>query len=80
MAESDKQLIVVVGGTGMFGGSIAHSLAMLPNQGACDDKGPTGSKARHRADEGFEVVKADSKNPAELDSAFRGCLRRLPQH
>lgn len=72
MAGSDKKLIVVIGGTGMFGGSVAHSLRDNPQwRVRLTTRDPTGPKAKRRVEEGFEVVKADSRSSAELDPAFK---------
>ena len=73
--EAGKRLIVVVGGTGMFGGSVAHSLRDNPDfRIRLTTRDPAGPKARRRADEGFELVKANSWDASELDAAFQGAF------
>ncbi|PLN84632.1 NAD(P)-binding protein [Aspergillus taichungensis] len=66
-----KKIIVVIGGTGMYGGSVAHSLKDNAEfQVLLTTRDPNSPKARQRREEGFLLVKADSWNAAELDSAF----------
>ena len=73
--EAGKRLIVVVGGTGMFGGSVAHSLRDNPDfRIRLTTRDPAGPKARRRADEGFELVKANSWDASELEAAFQGAF------
>lgn len=68
-----KKTIVVIGGTGMYGGSVARSLQDNPEfQVILTTRDPNTPKARQRRDEGFLVVKADSWTAAELDSVFSG--------
>ncbi|PKY02457.1 NAD(P)-binding protein [Aspergillus campestris IBT 28561] len=63
--------IVVIGGTGMYGGSVAHSLKDNAEfQVLLTTRDPNSPKARQRREEGFLLVKADSWSAAELDSAF----------
>ncbi|KAI3571492.1 hypothetical protein IWW34DRAFT_897958 [Fusarium oxysporum f. sp. albedinis] len=71
--SSEKKLVVVIGGTGMVGGSVALSLQGNPQfHVRLTTRDPSGPKAQRRIQQGFEVVKADSWNADELDAAFRG--------
>ncbi|CAH0020081.1 unnamed protein product [Clonostachys rhizophaga] len=68
-----KKLVVVIGGTGMVGGSVARSLQDNPEwRVRLTTRDTTTAKAKRRIDEGFDVVKANSWNSDELDAAFRG--------
>ncbi|KAH6873445.1 hypothetical protein B0T10DRAFT_522540 [Thelonectria olida] len=72
-SNSEKKLIVVIGGTGMVGGSVAHSLQDNPQfHVRLTTRDPSGPRAKHRISEGFEVIKADSWKADELDAAFKG--------
>jgi hypothetical protein len=71
--ETDKpKLVVVIGGTGMVGGSVARSLQENPKwRVRLTTRDPTTPKAKQCIDAGFEVVKADSWSAQDLDAAFR---------
>ncbi|GME59637.1 uncharacterized protein LTHEOB_653 [Neofusicoccum parvum] len=70
----EKRIIAVVGGTGMFGGSVARSPhdspAFLVHVTTQD---PGSKKARRIGRLGIEVARADSWSADELAPAFRGC-------
>ncbi|CAG8888644.1 unnamed protein product [Penicillium egyptiacum] len=71
MASAKK--IVVIGGTGMFGGSVARSLKDNPEfEVVLTTRDPNSPKARKCREQGFLLVKADSWNAAELDLVFAG--------
>jgi nucleoside-diphosphate-sugar epimerase len=71
MASSKK--IVVIGGTGMFGGAVARSLKDNPEfEVVLTTRDPNSPKARKCCEQGFLLVKADSWNAAELDVVFAG--------
>ncbi|KAK2796751.1 hypothetical protein FQN50_009432 [Emmonsiellopsis sp. PD_5] len=70
---SGKKIVVVIGGTGMVGGSVARSLHDNPEWWVrITTRDPTTPKAKRCIDEGFDVVKADSWNGEELDAAIKG--------
>ncbi|PGH15168.1 hypothetical protein AJ79_02533 [Helicocarpus griseus UAMH5409] len=70
---TDKKLVVVIGGTGMVGGSVARSLHDNPQwRVRITTRDITTPKAQRCIKEGFEVVKADSWNSEELDAVFKG--------
>ncbi|KAI8685238.1 NmrA domain-containing protein [Fusarium keratoplasticum] len=73
MAEaSGKKIIVVIGGTGMVGGSVANSLHDNPDWWVrLTTRDPTTRKAKRRVEKDFDVVQADSWNADELDAAFK---------
>jgi uncharacterized protein YbjT (DUF2867 family) len=74
MATTEKRIIAVIGGTGMFGSSVASSLLQDPNfHVRVTTRDVTTERARRIRDKGAEVVKADSWKPDELASALQGC-------
>ncbi|CAG9994362.1 unnamed protein product [Clonostachys byssicola] len=73
MATS-KKTIVVVGGTGILGSSVARSLHDNPDfHVRVTTRDPLSAKAARLTDCGIEVVKADSWNIDELTKALSGC-------
>ncbi|KAJ6186916.1 hypothetical protein N7519_001824 [Penicillium mononematosum] len=65
--------IVVIGGTGMFGGSVARSLKDNPEfEVVLTTRDPNSPKAAKCREEGFLLVKANSWNAAELDLVLAG--------
>jgi hypothetical protein len=65
--------IVVVGGTGMFGGSVARSLKDNPEfEVVLTTRDPNSPKASKCREEGFLLVKANSWNAAELGLVLAG--------
>ncbi|KAJ5920147.1 hypothetical protein N7516_011005 [Penicillium verrucosum] len=65
--------IVVIGGTGMFGGSVARSLKDNPEfEVVLTTRDANSTKARECREQGYLLVKADSWNAAELDLVFTG--------
>jgi hypothetical protein len=72
MAAS-KKLIVIIGGTGMVGGSVARSLYDNPEYHVrLTTRDLTTDKAKRCNNDGFDIVKADSWNKDELDAVFNG--------
>ncbi|KAF9891328.1 hypothetical protein FE257_004183 [Aspergillus nanangensis] len=70
---SSKKTIVVIGGTGMVGGSVARSLKDNPDfQVILTTRDPNSEKACQLREQGCLLVKADSWNASELDTAFSG--------
>ncbi|KAL3480893.1 NAD(P)-binding protein [Aspergillus californicus] len=71
--SSSKRTIVVVGGTGRVGGSVARSLHDNPNfLVKVTSRNPHTEKARGIASLGIQVIKADSWHASKLDTAFTG--------
>ncbi|KAJ5254806.1 hypothetical protein N7505_009957 [Penicillium chrysogenum] len=65
--------IVVIGGTGMFGGSVARSLKDNPEfEVVLTTRDPNSSKAAKCREQGFLLVKANSWNASELDLVLAG--------
>ncbi|KAJ5138691.1 uncharacterized protein N7515_003539 [Penicillium bovifimosum] len=65
--------IVVIGGTGMYGGSVARSLKDNPEfQVVLTTRDANSPKADKCREQGFLLVKADSWNATELDLVFAG--------
>ncbi|KAF2653652.1 NAD(P)-binding protein [Lophiostoma macrostomum CBS 122681] len=74
MSAPGIRTVAVVGGTGMFGGSVASSLLQDPKfRVRVTTRDVTTERARRIRDQGAEVVQADSWNADELASAFKGC-------
>ncbi|KAL6415619.1 hypothetical protein AUP68_02185 [Ilyonectria robusta] len=70
---SEKKIIVVIGGSGMVGGSVARSLHDNSDFWVrLTTLDTTTTRAKRLVDQGFEVIKADSWSPQELDVAFQG--------
>lgn len=70
---SPKKTIVVIGGTGMVGGSVARSLKDNPDfRLVLTTRDPNSEKARRLREQGFLLVKADSWSTTELETAFAG--------
>ncbi|KAH6873421.1 hypothetical protein B0T10DRAFT_588795 [Thelonectria olida] len=70
---SDKKVIVVVGGTGRIGRSVALSLHDDPNfHVKVTTRDVTSDKAKRIESAAIELVKADSWSSSELNDAFKG--------
>lgn len=73
MTISDKKIIVVVGGTGRIGSSVALSLHDNPTfHVKVTSRDVMSARAARIKEAGIELVQADSWNAAELKHAFRG--------
>ncbi|KAH6873407.1 hypothetical protein B0T10DRAFT_588772 [Thelonectria olida] len=71
--HSGKKTVVVIGGTGEYGGSVALSLNDNPAfHVRVTTRDPTTEKAQKKSAAGIEVVKADSWESEELGNAFKG--------
>lgn len=68
-----QKIIVVIGGTGRVGGSVARSLHDNPEfHVKSTTRNPRSEKGQKLIADGIEVVKADSWSPSELDTALTG--------
>ncbi|KAM6509439.1 hypothetical protein FALCPG4_017094 [Fusarium falciforme] len=71
--QDQKKTVVVIGGTGLFGGSVVTSLLDNPEfHVRVTSRDPTSVKAKRVRDQGAEVVLADSWKSDELVEAFKG--------
>ena len=67
-----KKLIVVVGGTGRQGGSVARTFLALPNwRVRVTTRNTTSDAAKELHELGAEVVQADLNDGASVEAAFR---------
>ncbi|KAH7356365.1 hypothetical protein BKA66DRAFT_428362 [Pyrenochaeta sp. MPI-SDFR-AT-0127] len=68
-----KKIIVVIGGTGMFGGAVLTSLLDNPNfHVRSTTRDASTERAQRLRDQGAEVIQADSWSAQELVVAFKG--------
>ncbi|CAG9994382.1 unnamed protein product [Clonostachys byssicola] len=73
MATDAQKILVVVGGTGRTGKSVAQSLHGNPNfHVKVTTRDTSSDRAQFIRSLGIEVVQADSWNPDEMDKAFAG--------
>lgn len=72
---SEKKIIAIVGATGAQGGGLARAILADESgefQARAITRDPSSEKARALAAQGAEVVKADTNDPASLETAFEG--------